>query len=219
MIVVPYRETDDHRAIALGVVLHHLELWPMVYVSRDEDGDWCKARAVRAALDAHPEAEVVVIHDADVLVQTAHLASAMRAVYDGALWAVPHRLVHRLDRLTTIEFIEAGMLPEHTRLVRPPYVGVAGGGITVVRRDAYDGCPLDPRFVTWGSEDEAWGWALSTFYGPPWRGDADLVHLYHPHAAPGARRSIRMESEKLWRAYRAYRGEPRFMRELIDSIA
>jgi len=217
VIVIPYRETDDHRAIALGFVLQHLALWPAVTVSADTEGDWCKARAVRRALVADDDSPLV-IHDADVVVPTSALVAAVRAVDDGAPWAVPHTLVHRLDRLTTIEFIESREMPEHTRLVRPPYVGVAGGGITVIDRKVYDDCPLDPRFVTWGSEDEAWGWALSTLHGPPWRGDAPLVHLFHPHAAPGARRSIRIDSEKLWRAYRAYRGDVNLMRQLVDRI-
>lgn len=218
MIVVPYRETDDQRAIALRFVLQHLYAWPELVIAHDGEGDWCKARAVRRVLDRYPGASIVIVHDADVVVHNDALRAAVQAVGDGAPWAVPHGLVHRLDRLTTIEFIEEREMPEHSRLVRPPYQGVAGGGITVLSRKVYDDCPLDPRFLTWGSEDEAWGWALSTLHGPPWRGDAPLVHLYHPHAAPGARRSIRIESEKLWRAYRAYRGDVNLMRQLVERI-
>jgi len=54
-----------------------------------------------------------------------------------------------------------------------------GGGCTVVRRDVYESCPLDPRFKGWGQEDAAWGVALTAMYGPPWRSVEPLWHLWH----------------------------------------
>ena len=83
---------------------------------------------------------------------------------------------------------------------------------------AWETCPLDGRFCGWGSEDEAWGWALETLLGPPWRSPALLWHLWHPHAQPGARRAVNPESERLWRAYRRARGNPRLMRGVISGV-
>ena len=63
-----------------------------------------------------------------------------------------------------------------------PYHGWAGGGIVVTTGETYRQAPLDPRFVGWGQEDEAWALALSVLVGKPRRGTADLVHLWHPPA-------------------------------------
>jgi hypothetical protein len=177
---------------------------------------WCKAEAVSAAIDGLDTqgCGVVVVHDADVVVAGDALRAAVAVVEDGAPWAMPHLNVHRLSDEATSRYM-AGRAAG--TLVRPPYKGVKGGGIVVVRRDVWETCPIDRRFVGWGSEDEAWGWALHALYGEPWRGDADLIHLWHPHAAPGARRSPRLDSERLWRAFRAYRNDAVKTRALIES--
>lgn len=173
------------------------------------DGEWCKAAAVA---DALPESGTVIVHDADVIVSRAALAAAVDAVRAGAAWAVPHRGVFRLSDEATVRYLADGTV---TDVVRPPYEGVAGGGIVVLDRETYAACPLDRRFIGWGSEDEAWGMALRALYGDPWRGDADLVHLWHPHPAPGARRSPRLASVRLWRAYRYASRDPERMRVLL----
>lgn len=176
---------------------------------------WCKAEAVQAGLDVLDDVDVLILHDADVIVGIDAIRAAETAVRDGAPWAIPHRTVLRLDILSTAAFMAN---EEHLMtLVRPTYVGVEGGGVTVVRRDVWDACPLDRRFVGWGSEDEAWGMALHTLYGPPHRGDAPLMHLWHAHPAPGARRSPMIDSVRLHRAYRAYRDDPEAMRALVAS--
>ena len=68
-------------------------------------------------------------------------------------------------------------------LARKPYLGVEGGGLTVLSRAAYATAPLDPRFAGWGQEDESWGEALRCLLGKRWRGTADLWHLWHPPPA------------------------------------
>lgn len=172
-------------------------------VSHATVGDWCKARSVGLALDDSPDVDVLVVHDADVLVAPAALRRALDAIDRGAAWAVPHDQVRRLTRASTEDLMERGPYQAGGhRLDRPAYRGVAGGGIVVIRRDVYDQCPLDPRFCGWGSEDEAWGWALETLHGQPWRGNAPLTHLWHG-PQPVARRSTRGDSIRLWRAYRS----------------
>ena len=61
---------------------------------------------------------------------------------------------------------------------RNPYPGMVGGGIMVIRRDVYEQCPLDPRFLGWGQEDASWGAALTRLHGLQ-RGTGDLWHLWH----------------------------------------
>lgn len=206
------------------ILLRHVRTELLTHIPEREviigicHGEWRKASAVADGL-TRTDADVIVVHDADVLVPMAALRLAVTVVNNGAAWAIPHTNVHRLSRLSTAERI-AGMssvIPHRQQLVRWPYVGVAGGGIVVLRRETYEDCPLDERFIGWGNEDICWGFALSTLHGAPWRGDADLVHLYHEHAAPGATRSPRFDSERLRRAYRAYRGDAERMRALVDG--
>lgn len=210
---------DPWRKRAIAYVLRHLD--PMLdqgIIIGECDGDWCKADAVAEGV-ARTDADIIVVHDADVVVQLRAIERAVVAVNEEiAEWSIPHNLVHRLDEDSTNVVLKTGLIPTQTRqLVRWPYVGMVGGGITVMRRDTYLDCPLDARFKGWGSEDQSWGFALECLHGLPWRGDADLFHLWHPHAEPGAQRSPLFASERLRRAYRAYHERPDRMRVLVDE--
>lgn len=201
-----------------SVTMHLKNLPAEIVVGVGSADEWCKADAVADAL-TRTDADVIVVHDADVIVQLAAIEAAVSAVEHGiAEWSIPHSLVHRLDEDSTYVMLKTGAVPVTTRqLVRWPYVGMVGGGIVAMRRETYDDCPLDPRFKGWGSEDQSWGFALEALHGAPWRGGADLFHLWHPHAEPGAQRSPLFASERLRRAYRAYRERPELMRGLVDE--
>lgn len=206
------------RARAYCTVRQHLDRLGIEVVSGTSPADaWCKADAVADAL-AHTDADMIIVHDADVIVQLAAIEAAVSAVDHGvAEWSIPHNLVHRLDEDSTKVVLATGTPSVTRQLVRWPYVGMVGGGVVVMRRETYDDCPLDPRFKGWGSEDQSWGFALESLHGAPWRGSADLFHLWHPHAEPGAQRSPLFASERLRRAYRAYRERPELMRGLVDE--
>lgn len=213
---------DPYRQRAYHFVQRHLQ--PLTsggdceIVVGVNDGEWCKAQAVADAL-TRTDADMIVVHDADVVVQLHAIERAVVAVAEEiAEWSIPHQLVHRLDVESTGTVLKTGLVPTQTRqLVRWPYNGMVGGGIVALRRETYEDCPLDARFLGWGSEDQSWGFALTTLHGQPWRGDADLFHLFHPHPEPTAQRSPRYESERLRRAYRQYRGWPEPMRVLVDE--
>jgi hypothetical protein len=144
-------------------------------------GAWCKADAVANALSRSSGEEILLIADADSV--TPGVKQAVRAVQDGAAWAVPHLKVYRMSQEATTEIYQGaapGSLTGQNRwLDQSPYKGYEGGGITVLRREVYLDCPLDPAFRGWGQEDEAWAMALNGLYGPPWRGKAPLYHLWH----------------------------------------
>jgi hypothetical protein len=215
---------DGPRADAWDAVRTHLGRTGWEIVAGLSGEPWCKAAAVADALAAVPDADPLVVHDADVLVPADALGLAVAAVETGAAWAVPHRLVHRYGQRSTR--LLYGPSPSHMQeptLERWPYDGIVGGGVVVLRRETYDVCPLDSRFVGWGGEDESWGWALRTLYGEPVRGDATLVHLWHPHATgiPSQRvpgRPARLESAQLRLRYRSALGDPARMRALVATI-
>jgi hypothetical protein len=156
-----------------------------------------KALTVMPAIE-RSSAEIIVVHDADVW--TPGLPDAVKAVEDGAAWAIPHWKVLRLTEGAT-HCITMGSEPPDEMLDRPAYVGIAGGGIVVSRRDTLLEIPLDPRFTTWGQEDESWAMALWCLLGEPWRGEAVLMHLWHPLEA---RQSRRKGSDSGWRLRNRY---------------
>lgn len=212
---------DEHRLRAWRFVRSRLmaddTFWPII--TGDCYGEkWSKGDAVARAREV-VGADVLVVHDADVLVDSSALRSAIDACARGAAWAIPHGRVYRLtERSTARAYDGEAHILDHVRdLARPPYTGIAGGGITVLRSEVWDDCPMDSRFHGWGSEDECWGWALATLHGEPWRSDAPLTHFWHPHPAPGSRRGTSAESHMLWRTYRYARRRPERMRAVIDG--
>jgi N-terminal domain of galactosyltransferase len=148
---------------------------------------WSKTTAVNRAV-ASCDDEVLVICDADVVVDAAALAHAVQLARTG--WAVPHALVYRLNEAETIKVLDGPVdVAPHDQfrnrgLTRPPYYGRAGGGVILVARWAWDKVGgFDERFEAWGGEDVALGWALRAIVGPGLRISTPLWHLWHPQQA------------------------------------
>jgi hypothetical protein len=187
--------------------------WELVVGSCD--GEWSKGAALD---DAYRRAagDVVVLADADSFCDPAVLDRAVAATASSS-WVVPHRMVHRLSARAT-EDVYAGGRPRASQVVRRPYMGPAGGGITVLTREAFElAGGIDPRFRGWGGEDLSFGWALHTLAGPGRRLGSPLWALWHPHPAPDRRGSS--ESEALAGRYRRARGDPEAMTALISERA
>jgi len=227
LVVIPWRATDPHREAALRWVK---EKWAalglQVAVGGLERGPWCKAEAVMAALADSP-AEVIVVADADCW--STGVPAAIDLVRQGAPWAMPHYLVHRLDPDATARVL-AGEEPHDELAVDPtvqtPYGGTPAGGIVVVRRDVWHDCPLDPRFRGWGHEDDSWGRALDALYGRPARPSLPIPRLYHLWHPPQPRVTWGLGSKESWdlnqRYVRAWtiarrRGDTAPMRALIEE--
>lgn len=208
----------EHRDRALMYVIsrHAENRWPVI-LGHHTDGPWCKALAVRDALE-QTDADVLAICDADAW--TDGLAAAVCAVRDGAAWAVPHRGVFRLTETATALYAAGSDLAELETEERP-YLGFEGGGMTVLRRDVYENCPLDPRFTGWGGEDDSFGFALRALHGAPWRPTEymPLVHLWHPPQERATRSFGSLEGRELRKRYARAQGQPDVMRSLIEEAA
>ena len=161
-VVVPWRPGCPHREAAWEWVHKQYESlgWP-VYEGHAPVGKWCKAAALQDAI-SQTSADVLVVADADVW--TDNLPAAIAAIAD-APWVVPHRVVYRLTEPASVRYM-AGE-PDLTDLDQEPYIGRAGGGVTIVTRDVWEQVPMDPRFLGWGDEDDAWCYALTTLIGRP----------------------------------------------------
>lgn len=221
-VVIPFDPAgDEARARAFEFVRGHYAArhptWRIVAGAGDSGEVWSKGAAVAGLLE-QTSAELLVIADADSFIADhATLAEAVHLVaVRNATWVVPHVKVHRLTEAATLE-VYAGRRPRLGKTVRPPYVGLIGGGILVIRRtDFLRAGGFDPRFLGWGGEDQSLGWALETLVGWPTRLEGTLVHLWHPHPAPDLRGSE--ASEALVAEYRAARGRPRLMAALAERL-
>jgi hypothetical protein len=217
-VVVPWRSGCPFREAAWRWVRSwwaetHPE-WRVVEAPAP-DGDWVKASAVNPAARAST-ADVVVVADADVV--SPGVAEAAQKVVGGAPWAIPHLAVRRLTRDATASLLAGSDLDSLTECVEErPYEGVAGGGLIVAPRSTLVDVGLDPRFNGWGGEDFALGWALATLVGEPWRGEADLIHLWHPPQPRETRKVGSKESELLRRQFSAARGDRVAMRALVEA--
>lgn len=215
-VLIPWRGGDPYRERAWEYVRsfyaeHHPD-WQVVEAPAPE-GPWRKGAAVNPAVEGS-DAEIIVQADADCF--TEGLVDAVRAIEDGVGWAVPHALVHRLSAEGTAA-VFAGNDWRGQKLVQRPYQGFLGGGILVARREVFEAVPLDPRFEGWGSEDESHALALNALFGRPWRGTADLVHLFHPPQERESRRRGSRESWALRRRYFGARRDPAAMRALLEE--
>lgn len=217
-VVVPFRGGCTYRERAWDWVRscyaeHHPD-WELIDAPAPE-GPWCKGAAVNQAV-RECDAEIVIQADADVWCDG--LERAVYALVCGkASWAVPHRLVHRLGESATTAVLQGAEWRGQSDLAQRPYEGLWGGGIVVARREALLDCPIDPRFQTWGQEDESWALALHCLYGKGWRGTADLVHLFHPPQERLSRRRGSRESWALRQRYHAARRSPDAMRALLEE--
>lgn len=219
-VLVPWRPDGGHRDAAWNHLRARWEQrhpgWQVV-TGAAPDGPWCKAAAVADAL-TRAAGELLVVADADVW--SDGVQDAVTAVAGGAPWAVPHWHVHRLTEAATAAVLAGGRMEGEVggsrwrRVERQPYPGYPGGGMVVLPRALYGQVPLDPRFAGWGQEDECWAAALKTVAGVPWRGGADLWHLWHPPQRRMTPRFGSREGRELYRRYQAAR-TPAAMRELL----
>lgn len=212
-VVVPWRPDPDRRQAWDWVRAQYRDRHPdwTIIEAPAPVGEWCKAKAVNDAT-ATVQDGVVIVADADVWAP--NLADAVSAVEEGAAWAIPHRLVHRLTREATRSLL-AGGIPTGT--CEPPYEGIQGGGIVVLPARTAHEIPMDERFLGWGQEDQAWGVALHFLAAPAVRLNADLVHLWHPPQPRENRKIGSLAGFELHRRYLKARHDPSLLRDLVKG--
>lgn len=175
-VVIPWSGNCVYRASARSYIASRWQSRGYKVKVGEINGPWCKALAVASAL-RHSMADTLVITDGDVWTDAG--PDAVERVASGELaWSAPFGTVRRLNQESTVATLDGG--PLDGRLLKPPFKAVPGGGIVVLRRDVYETAPLDPAFVGWGHEDEAWGMALRCLFGPPGTASDPLWHLWHP---------------------------------------
>lgn len=220
-VIVPYSGGDTHRALAWGWVHErYRQEYPKWGVrTGDASTPWVKALAVENAL-RRSTADTLVIADADVWVE--NLGSYVERVeYGEKDWACPQIRVFRFNAEGSSliydgdEPIDVALRRGH--LVQAPYKRMLGGGLIVIKRELYDRVPLDPRFVGWGGEDHAWGYALLTLAGDRIQGRELLWHLWHPPAERIGRATYNDESMALFTRYQNAASNVELMQSIVDE--
>jgi hypothetical protein len=216
-VVVPFRGGCAYRERAWEWVRScYAKVLPgaEVYEETLQTGPWIKAIPVRRGLLAAPPDSVCVVADADVW--SDGIEEAIERVEDGRAFARPYFQVHRLTEDASEQYMAGRRLKGLTR-ERRPYPGVWGGGVVVAKRETLLETPMDPRFVGWGQEDEAWGWALKCLHGTGFMGRNKLVHLHH---SPQPRETRKIGSPKggeLRRRYQRAARDPVAMTRLLEE--
>lgn len=220
-VLVPFRGGEPHRDRNWSWVRSRYEQagFDVIVGTTDVEG-FSRTQAILNARE-QSDADVFIVADADVWTDPAALLGGVSQARASG-WAVPNEKLHRLSEESTWRVL-AGEdwhgLPLSTDNAQDskPYRVHEGGTLLIVTAEAFDTAPPDPRFVGWGQEDDAWALALRCLVGVPWRGAADLVHLWHP-AEPRQTRIIGNDRNvQLVTRYRNARRRPDVMRALIEE--
>lgn len=227
-VIIPWRGGCHYREGALLRVLrwwkeNHPDWGVRVGEYPEELGPWCKGLAVRAVGEVDDDT-VVIVSDADVICEEVGQAVASVAnLGESWSWAMPHLTVARLNELATAKYIHGGLysladmeVQGRGANVMRVYKGYPGGGLVVLRGEALNRVPIDPRFRGYGQEDHSWSLGLHQLAGAPWRGRGTLWHLWHPpqlRMRPGVGSNAGL---LLWNRYRGAT-TPEAMRALVSE--
>ena len=221
-VVIPWRDVGDERRSrnldwVVANLRSHYPDWGVTLAADGDDGPFNRSAAIiNGALTS--EADVIVVHDGDVWF-TGDLTDAATVAVSEDAWVIPHFNLLRLDADTSDRVL--AQAPEQVsgelHLDQPPYAGNPGGTLLVLPTEMLLAVPPDVRFVGWGQEDEAWRLALRTMVGPPWRGDDDLVHLWHPPQDRKSRVVGNPANLALRRRYQTANGDREAMSALLEE--
>jgi hypothetical protein len=222
-VILPWKPGCVYRDLNRGWVIDQWERLGITPLTGWCLDDWSKAAAVDDAL-RRSTADAVIISDADVWPQDwddthgqQNAVYATQTLLNDHPWVMPFDTVLRLDPAATSTVLTGDPPNPNATLTQRPYRGLLGGGFLAIRRDVYDDCPLDARFIGWGQEDEAWGAALTALHPAGRRLPGNLFHLWHP-PQPRANRAVgSKESKDLRDRYYRARRNPVELRRLIDD--
>lgn len=211
--VVPWRPDGEYRD---RLWAYCKPRWPDVIESGSPPGPFNRAAAINAG--AVGEWDVLVVVDADVVIDTARVRAGLeRAARTGRV-VLPY---------TTFK----GLTPEMTKRVLDGYTGEWSRGIrfqsevhessvVIVPRNVWNAVGgFDERFVGWGQEDVAFAHAARMLCGEPDRLEGIVWHLWHPK--PPERIAATVEyraNQALGQQYRSARTEQAMRRVLGGRV-
>lgn len=180
LIVIPWRD-DGSRSAACKTVCDHLRTvvpgCPIILADSGHE-TFNRAASRNLGVKAAGQDEIVVVCDADTLVDPDGLLVASRAAQRGGLH-YPQAVVNYLSEAGTELVIQGQPVdPQRIEFSLPS----AHGGCFVILAEQYRAVGgMDERFEGWGFEDNAWWAAAKDRLGVPTHHRGVAWHLWHPH--------------------------------------
>lgn len=209
-IVVPWRGGDPHRETLWARCSAELDP-ELVVLGRSPDGPFNRAAAINDG--ARGEWDVLVVMDADVLIDQEQLNSAVRRSH------ATQRVVLAFDSY-------CGFTARNTRLYLQGQLTDLERGSAVRRDDHESSCVaipraaweavggFDERFIGWGQEDVAFIHAVRVLHGPIERVPGTVYHLWHPASRERRPTPAYYANQERGQRYRATH-DPAAMRALL----
>jgi hypothetical protein len=183
-VVMPWRGGDPERERHHTAVRSYLRQLLPHAVHLDADSghqpfsrDGTRNYGVRLA-ERHA-ADVVVLCDADTLVEAAPLHAAINAAPDGVLH-LPFTRYRGLSRAGTRGFTFSGMKDPYAHPTEDETTWSTGGVLVIQPAAWWRAGGMDERFQGWGGEDPAFAIAAGAILGPVVRHEGTIHHLWHP---------------------------------------
>lgn len=183
-VVVPWRyKGDPWRLANFTTVRYHLDGFAPVVVASDGlagDTPFNRSRAYNLGAAQLPEADVIVFHEADMLIPRAQLVIAVNAALVKPGMVVPFDTYDYLSPEDTSK-VRAGADPQ---FCTPEFVmadGRSNGAVNVVSRSTLEAVGgWDENFSGWGFDDRAMARAFEITSSSPTRYiQGHGVHLWH----------------------------------------
>lgn len=216
-VVIPWRGGQVDRERHHRIVSDHLRaILPDAPLLSVDSGDDPFSRAasrnagVRLAQDTG--AEIVVIADADTIVEPGPLQEAITAAHSDGLLHLPYTHYRGLSEQGTRDYI-AGSMPDECD-VELAHEWATGGVLVITPAAWWQAGGMDERFVGFGHEDVAFRIAADTLLGPTVRHPGTITHLWHPKAM-GLGTPQHAANGQLCERYNAANANPDAMRALL----
>ena len=163
--------------------------------------------AARTAARQHPERDVLVLCDNDLIPDPVTFPAAV-AMADSVSGVTPHAINRNLSEASTVEFMLAGQTREFDDTPK------GARSFVVITRHAYAlANGLDEMFIGWGPEDASFIHSLTKQVGPMLHLDGVRLHLWHPTDPT-------KQNQKMLRMNRArFRRYARFPPERVAAMA
>ncbi|MDP4272626.1 MAG: galactosyltransferase-related protein, partial [Bacteroidota bacterium] len=150
-------------------------------IGKDDSEPFCKSRALNQAA-RQANGNVFIIADADVMYDPGLIDRVLELILDHP-WIIPFYPGIRLTRKATERILQEGItsFSEINAGDIEEYENHAGCFINAMTRECFETIQgMDERFQGWGGEDGALVYSLDTMFGPHYRMNETIYHLWHP---------------------------------------